>query len=87
MHKIETNKRINQLYTNPVEVPQLLIGSQKDKLVKYTDMLEYANIAKQKNINIRTKIYDDYEHCGIYRNHKEEYAKLVLDFANHVFNN
>lgn len=84
-HRKLRDQRIQSMYNHPFPFKQLLIASKYDRVIKYKDMMEYVNNAKKQNVDITTKIYNDSDHVMLYHNHKDEYTRLILDFANNIF--
>ena len=80
-HRREKSQIVRACYSNPFNIPTMLMTSKKDNLIKYTDVLEYANELRKRNIYEETHVWEDSPHVAMYRDHNEEYKKYVNSFV------
>lgn len=77
----ELSQKIHMLYNSPLKLPQLIIGSKKDRFINPSDMVSYAKKAKECGANISTKFWDDSDHVKLMNDHHDEYSRTFCDFC------
>lgn len=80
-HRKTTEATIQALYDNPVQVPTLMLGSERDELILHKHMLEYAERARQAGTEVQTRFWSDSGHVRLYKDHQNEYVALIQAFT------
>jgi acetyl esterase/lipase len=74
-------KLAQRFYENPLSVPTLILGSEKDAIVQHKEMVEYAEIAAKRGISVETRFWPDSGHVRVWKDHSKEYADIVRAFT------
>ena len=80
-HKARSKYLIDYIFSHPFTMPQLMLGSKHDYIIKYEDMKRYYDTAKDAGVDIHSRFWDDSDHVRLYHDHKQEYINLVKDFT------
>lgn len=67
----------------PVLMPQLILFSKADRIAGYEAILEYIKQQRSVGADVSYRMWDDSPHVLHYREHAEEYSKLVDGFLQH----
>lgn len=80
-HKHKTQEMIDHIYKHPFSVPQLVLGSKRDYIIRYEDMFRYVCNAQSQGIPIESHFWEDSDHVRLYHDHKDEYIEIVEKFT------
>ncbi|EAX95591.1 hypothetical protein TVAG_370950 [Trichomonas vaginalis G3] len=84
-HNARAQYKISSAYANPPTCPQLSLSSTKDYIIKHEDVVRYIENARKAGANVEAKFWEDSDHVMLYHDHKQEYIKIVQDFAKKIF--
>ena len=80
-HLEEAHSMISSVYSHPFKAPQLILASEKDEIVRCNDIKEYENIARNIGVYVKSRYWSDSGHVQLFRDHMEEYIRLMKDFS------
>ena len=85
-HKAKAQSMIDHIFSHPFTMPQLVMGSKHDYIIRFEDMKRYVDAAKEAGVDIHTRFWDDSDHVRLYHDHKQEYISLVKEFTKQQLN-
>lgn len=82
VHLNPTVKRyMDGMKQSSLRSPQLVLYSKTDRFAPYEDIDDYVNARRQLGVHVVSKCWEKSGHVNHYREHRDEYLKLVGDFV------